>query len=226
MIRLLIADDEPLVRFGLRTLLDAVDDIHVVGEAADGAQAVARTRELVPDVVITDLRMPGMDGLAATRRLREMPNPPAILVLTTFDTSEGVTDSLTAGADGYLLKDAPPERILHAIRMVASGGIALAPTAASHLVKATPRRTDPAVKLPLELRRALAHLTDRQREVLTLVGQGLSNADIARRMHLTEGTVRSYVSRLLATLGLTNRTQAAILAHRAGLLDEQRTAGR
>ncbi|MFF7635284.1 response regulator [Kitasatospora sp. NPDC008050] len=225
MIRLLLVDDEPLVRFGLRTLLDAADGIEVVGEACDGAGAVARALELGPDVVLTDLRMPGMDGLTATKRLLTLPKPPAVLVLTTFDTSEGVMESLRAGASGYLLKDAPPERILHAIRMVAFGGIALAPASATRLVDTSTEANVAAARLGSELNGRLANLTERQREVLRQVGRGLSNAQIAQRMCLSEGSVKSYVSRLLGVLGLENRTQAAILAHQLGLADGSEDRG-
>ncbi|MFJ3903668.1 response regulator transcription factor [Streptomyces sp. NPDC090025] len=131
VIRVLVADDEPLVRFGLRALLDTADDITVVGEARDGAEALARTHELAPHVVVTDLRMPGMDGLTLTQQLTALPNPPKVLVLTTFDTSDGVRKAMQAGAGGYLLKDAPPEQVLGAVRLVMEGGIVLAPASAA-----------------------------------------------------------------------------------------------
>lgn len=140
MIRVLVTDDEPLVRFGLRMLLDAAEGIQVVGEACDGAAALAKARELAPDLVLTDLRMPGMDGIAATRRLLDLPNPPAVLVLTTFDTEEGVTEALEAGAVGYLLKDAPPEQVVGAVRLVAAGGCVLAEASTARLLAASRAR--------------------------------------------------------------------------------------
>ncbi|MEV6977370.1 response regulator transcription factor [Kitasatospora sp. NPDC093806] len=221
MIRVLVTDDEPLVRFGLRALLEAADDITVVGEAADGAAALAQARALAPDLVLTDLRMPGMDGITATRQLLALPNPPIVLVLTTFDTEEGVTEALQAGAAGYLLKDAPPEQLVGAIRLVASGGTVLAPASAAHLVNASRDRATQPARVPPDQRRRLEKLNDQQRELLRLVGGGLSNAQIAQRMYLAEGTVKAYVSRLLSALAVENRTQAAILAHIAGLLDEE-----
>ncbi|MBB5121764.1 LuxR family transcriptional regulator [Streptomyces eurocidicus] len=221
MIRVLVTDDEPLVRFGLRMLLDAAEDIVVVGEAADGAEALARARELAPDLVLTDLRMPGMDGITATKQLLALPNPPAVLVLTTFDTEEGVTTALEAGAAGYLLKDAPPEQVVGAVRLVASGGTVLASASAARLLEASRTRSDGAQRIPAEQRRRLESLGPQQRDILRLLGSGMPNAQIAQRMYLTEGTVKAYVSRLLTTLKLENRTQAAILAHQAGLLDEQ-----
>lgn len=222
MIRVLVTDDEPLVRFGLRMLLDAAEGISVVGEACDGASAMARARELAPDLVLTDLRMPGMDGITATRQLLALPNPPAVLVLTTFDTEEGVTEALEAGAAGYLLKDAPPEQIVGAVRLVASGGTVLASASAARLLAATRTRSGKAPGIASEQRRGLETLNDQQREILRHLGTGLSNAGIARRMYLTEGTVKAYVSRLLTALKVDNRTQAAIVAHQAGLLDDGR----
>lgn len=221
MIRVLVTDDEPLVRFGLRALLDATDDISVVGEAADGAAALAQARALAPDLVLTDLRMPGMDGITATKRLLALPNPPIVLVLTTFDTEEGVTEALQAGAAGYLLKDAPPEQLVGAIRLVAAGGTVLASASAARLVNASRDRAAPPARIPPDQRRRLEKLNEQQRELLRLVGGGLSNAQIAQRMYLAEGTVKAYVSRLLGALAVDNRTQAAILAHNAGLLDEE-----
>ncbi|MFE2553053.1 response regulator [Streptomyces sp. NPDC059355] len=223
MIRVIVADDEPLMRFALRTLLESQDDIVVTGEACDGAQVLERALEARPDLVLTDLRMPGMDGIAATRRLMELPEPPAVLVLTTFDTEDGIAHALAAGATGYLLKDAPPEQVVAAVRLVASGAAALAPGPAARLASraaagapaggGTVGRTLPAP----EQRRRLADLNPQQRELLRHLGEGLSNAGIARSMHLSEGTVKAYVSRLMSVLEVDNRTQAAILAHRAGL---------
>ncbi|MFE5873104.1 response regulator [Streptomyces roseifaciens] len=221
MIRVLVTDDEPLVRFGLRALLGAAEGIEVVGEASDGVEALARVRELAPDIVLTDLRMPHADGISVTRRVLALPNPPAVLVLTTFDTYDGVTDALQAGASGYLLKDAPPEQVIGAIRVVSTGGTVLAPASAArlaHASRATPSGS--SGRIPPEQRHRLDNLTEQLHDVLRHLGEGLSNAQIARRMYLTEGTVKAYVSRLLAILKLENRTQAAILAHQAGLLAE------
>ncbi|MFJ3903651.1 response regulator [Streptomyces sp. NPDC090025] len=217
VIRVLVADDEPLVRFGLRALLNAAEDIEVVGEACDGAEALARTHDLAPDVVVTDLRMPGMDGITLTRQLAALPNPPKVLVLTTFDTSEGVREAMQAGAGGYLLKDAPPEQVLGAVRLVTEGGVVLAPASAARLI-AAPKSPGAVARLSIEQRRRLEGLSKQQEEVLVHLAQGYSNAQIAQRMYLTEGTVRAYVSRLLAALKLENRTQAAILAYQAGLV--------
>ncbi|MEV8020873.1 response regulator transcription factor [Streptomyces sp. NPDC086554] len=224
MIRVLVTDDEPLVRFGLRMLLNTADDIDVIGEACDGTAALARARELAPDIVLTDLRMPGMDGITATRQLTALPNPPAVLVLTTFDTGEGVTEALQAGAAGYLLKDAPPEQVLSAVRLVAAGGTVLASASAARLLESSSRAAG-ASRIPPEQRRRLSMLGEQQREILGHLGGGMSNAQIARRMYLTEGTVKAYVSRLLTTLKVENRTQAAILAHQGGLLEEATQGG-
>lgn len=175
-----------------------------------------RARELAPDIVLTDLHMPGADGLTLTKLLLALPNPPAVLILTACSTSDAVAEVLRSGANGYLLKDAPPERITAAVHMVACGGIALTPATAGHLLE-TPRPPVPS-KLP-----TLADLTSRQRVLLTQMGCGLSNARIAQRLCLTESTVKTYVSRLLRELGLENRTQAAIMAHQLGLLDPDPT---
>ncbi|MFC9293690.1 response regulator [Streptomyces sp. NPDC057011] len=211
MIRVIVADDEPLMRFALRAVLESNPDIEVVGEACDGGQVLDRTRELDPDVVLTDLRMPGTDGITATRRLMELPKAPAVLLLTTFDTEDGITRALAAGATGYLLKDAPPEQVVAAVRLVASGATALAAGPAARLA-ATNRPAPP------ERRQLPEGLSGQQRELLSHLGTGMSNAEIARSMHLSEGTVKAYVSRLMSVLGVENRTRAAILAYQAGLV--------
>ncbi|WP_369374203.1 response regulator [Streptomyces sp. cg36] len=221
-----MTDDEPLVRFGLRALLDATEGIEVVAEAGDGVEAVALACELVPDLVLMDLRMPRLDGIGATRRLLALPNPPAVLVLTTFDAHDGVVEALQAGASGYLLKDAPPEQVASAIRVVAAGGTVLAQASAARL--AHEARAGGALapgRIPAEQRDRLDNLNGTLRDVLCHLGEGLSNAQIAQRMYMTEGTVKAYVSRLLAALKLNNRTQAAILAHHAGLLSGGSDAG-
>ncbi|WP_369257139.1 response regulator transcription factor [Geodermatophilus amargosae] len=216
-IRVLLVDDEELVRFGLRTVLEAAGDIDVVGEAGDGAAGVAAARELRPDVVLTDVRMPGVDGLTATREILALPDPPQVAVLTTFHVDEYVYAALAAGAAGFLLKDTPPRQIAAAVRAVADGTATLSPAVTAGLIasyvdsRATPRRA--------EALHRVAALSDREREVLTLLGSGGSNAELAGRLFVSEATVKTYVSRLLTKLDLANRTQAAILAHEAGLLD-------
>ncbi|MDH6544034.1 response regulator transcription factor [Streptomyces sp. SPB4] len=216
MIRVLVTDDEPLVRFGLRVLLDTAEGIEVIGEAGDGVEALPLVHERAPDLLLTDLRMPRLDGIALTRRVLALPDPPAVVVLTTFDTYDGVTEALRAGARGYLLKDAPPEQVIGAVHVVAAGGMVLAPASADRLTRATAVGA-PGRILP-EQRHRLAGLSEPLREVLSLIGEGLSNAQIAQRTYLTEGSVKAYVSRLLSALKLENRTQAAILAHQAGLI--------
>ncbi len=216
-IRLLLVDDEDLVRFGLRTILDLTDDIDVVGEASDGAQAVSAARALRPEVVLMDIRMPRVDGLAATRQILDQPDPPKVVILTTFHLDEYVYSALQAGASGFLLKDTPPRQIVTAIRAVAAGSEMLSPAVTRRLIaeyvapRDHPQRT--------EARRKLALLSDRERDVLTLIGRGLSNADAAQNLFMSEATIKTYVSRMLTKLELTNRTQAAILAHEAGLYD-------
>jgi DNA-binding NarL/FixJ family response regulator len=216
-IRVLLVDDEELVRFGLRTVLEAAGDFEVIGEAGDGEAAVRAAHELRPDVVLIDIRMPVLDGLAATRRILALPHPPQVAVLTTFHVDEYVYAALAAGAAGFLLKDTPPREIAAAVRAVADGTATLSPAVTSKLIDsyidraAAPRRQ--------RARRRLAELSEREREVLRLVGRGEPNATIARELFVSEATVKTYVSRLLGKLELANRTQAAILAHEAGLLE-------
>jgi DNA-binding NarL/FixJ family response regulator len=216
-VRVLLVDDEELVRFGLRTVLEAAGGFVVVGEAGDGAAGVAATRELRPDVVLMDIRMPVLDGLAATRQVLALPDPPQVAVLTTFHVDEYVYAALAAGAAGFLLKDTPPREIAAAVRAVADGTATLSPAVTAALIesyvdrRAAPRRA--------EAQRRIAALSEREREVLRLLGSGEPNAELARRLYVSEATVKTYVSRLLAKLDLANRTQAAILAHEAGLLE-------
>jgi DNA-binding NarL/FixJ family response regulator len=216
-IRVLIVDDEELVRFGLRTVLEAAGDFQVVGEAGNGADGVAAARELEPDVVLTDIRMPVMDGLAATKQLLALPNPPQVAVLTTFHVDEYVYAALAAGAAGFLLKDTPPREIAAAVRAVADGTATLSPKVTAQLIESYVDKA--AAPRKAQALRQIAELSDREREVLQLLGTGDSNADLAKKLFVSEATVKTYVSRMLAKLDLANRTQAAILAHEAGLLE-------
>ncbi|TFV58302.1 response regulator transcription factor [Geodermatophilus sp. DF01-2] len=217
-VRVLLVDDEELVRFGLRTVLESTGGFEIVGEAGNGADGVRAARELRPDVVLVDIRMPVMDGLAATRQILALPEPPQVAVLTTFHVDEYVYAALAAGAAGFLLKDTPPREIAAAVRAVADGTATLSPAVTAALIdsyvdrRAAPRRAG-------ALRR-VEGLSDREREVLQLLGSGESNAELARRLYVSEATVKTYVSRLLTKLELANRTQAAILAHEAGLLED------
>jgi DNA-binding NarL/FixJ family response regulator len=217
VIRILLADDQAMVRTGLRMIIDAQSDLTVVGEAADGREAVEQVRRLAPDVVLMDIRMPTLDGIAATRQLvggGQMP-PVRVIVLTTFDLDDQVVDALHAGASGFLLKDAPAEVLLDGIRAVDRGDALLDPAVTRRMidrfVTALPR-ADPAVES------ALATLTEREREVLTLIARGLSNDEIADRLHLADSTVKTHVSSVLAKLHLRDRVQAVVLAYEAGLV--------
>jgi DNA-binding NarL/FixJ family response regulator len=211
-VRVLIADDQAIVRMGFAALLQSQPGLLVVGSAADGQQAVSLARELDPDVVLMDIRMPVLDGIAATRQLAGLPDPPRVLVLTTFDLDDYVYDALRAGASGFLLKDATPEEILHAVRVVARGEALLAPAVTARLV------TEFAQRARLAEPPGLAALTGREREVLLLVAAGLANGEIAARLYLAEQTVKSHVSSVLFKLGLRDRVQAVILAYEAGLV--------
>jgi DNA-binding NarL/FixJ family response regulator len=212
-IRVMLVEDDALVRAGLRMILSSSEEIDVVGEAADGADAVATAQAHRPDVVLMDIRMPGMDGIAATAALRRLPTPPHVIVLTTFQADEHVMSALRAGADGFLLKDTAPAEIVHAVRLVAAGEAMLSPsvtrTLLSHLGNdgMTDRRRFAAQRLTL--------LTDREREVASAVGSGASNAEVAASLFMSEATVKAHVSRLLTKLAVTNRVQIAILVHDA-----------
>lgn len=213
MTRVLLVDDDPLVRAGLRMILSSSEDLEVVGEAADGADAVAAVQASRPDVVLMDIRMPGMDGIAATSALRRLPTPPHVIVLTTFQADDHVMSAIRAGADGFLLKDTAPTEIVNAVRLVAAGEAMLSPsvtrTLLSHLGDdgTTDRRHAAAFRL--------ASLTDREREVASAVGSGASNAEIAATLFMSEATVKAHVSRLLTKLDVTNRVQIALLVHDA-----------
>ncbi|WP_328989037.1 response regulator transcription factor [Kribbella sp. NBC_01245] len=217
MTRLLIVDDEALVRAGLKMILESADDLEVVAEAGDGADAVEMVRKHQPDVVLMDIRMPRLDGLAATRDVQALPDPPKVVVLTTFDLDDYVFRALQAGASGFLLKDTPPRELVQAVRVVAAGDAMLSPAVTRRLIGhfAASGRND-RQRAAAE---RLTALTDREREVLAAVGRGLSNADIGRELFMSEATVKAHVSRVLVKLNATNRVQVAILAHDAGLLD-------
>jgi DNA-binding NarL/FixJ family response regulator len=215
-IRLLIADDQELVRTGLRLLLQMQDDLEVVGEAGDGIEAVARARELRPDVVLMDIRMPRLNGIEATASLAEagIEPRPRVLVLTTFDLDEYVFGALRAGAAGFLLKDAPRERLLEAIRVVHRGDALLSPSITRRLVEEFAARADP-LEAPETV---LAQLTPREREVLALVARGYSNSEIAQRLVVTEATVKSHVGSVLSKFGLRDRVQAVVFAYEHGIV--------
>ena len=216
-IRVLVADDQELVRTGFRMILQTEDDIEVVGQAADGVEAVELTRRHVPDVVLMDVRMPNLDGIEATGRLVGPQAPPAVacrvLMLTTFDMDEYVYAALRNGASGFLLKDTPAEDLVRAIRVVAAGDALLAPSVTRRLIEDL-SRTAPPPTPPA----ALDTLTDREREVLGLVARGLSNGEIAAELVLGETTVKTHVGRVLMKLGLRDRVQAVVLAYESGLI--------
>ncbi|HYG72887.1 MAG TPA: response regulator transcription factor [Actinomycetota bacterium] len=212
MIRVLVADDQALMRTGFRMILDAQEDIEVVGEAIDGADAVRQFERLDPDVAVMDVRMPTMDGIEATRRLTARERPARVLILTTFDLDEYVYEALRAGASGFLLKDRPPEELVAAVRVVASGDALLAPSVTRRLIEEFAKRAPTAS--PDELR----ELTDREREVLVLIARGLSNAEIARTLFVAETTVKTHVGHLLSKLHLRDRAQAVVLAYESGLV--------
>ncbi len=213
MIRVLIADDEELVRTGLRMILDAEPDITVVGDAVDGADAVARAEELAPDVVLMDIRMPRLDGLEATRRIGAMSAGPKVVILTTFDLDEHVYAALAAGASGFLLKDAPASQLVHAIKVATAGDALLAPSVTRRLIaRFADIQPPPRPQLPVDL-------TAREIEVLGLMAEGLSNAEIAGRLVVGDATVKTHVARVLAKLGVRDRVQAVVLAHRSGMVN-------
>ena len=210
--RLVIVDDDALVRAGLRLMLDGAEGIRVVGEAADGGDVAGVLDAHPADVVLMDLRMPGVDGIEATRRVRGRPSPPAVVVLTTFDTDTEVVGALRAGAAGYLLKDMPPARIAAAVRAAADGEPVLAPDIARRLMETVAAGGGEA----RDARSALDRLTGRERDVAVEIGRGSSNAEIGRRLYLSVPTVKAHVSSVLVKLGVENRTQVALLVQQAG----------
>jgi DNA-binding NarL/FixJ family response regulator len=212
-IRLLIADDQELVRTGFRVILNAEPDFDVVGEARDGRETIDAVKSLGPDVVLMDIRMPNLDGIEATRRIAATGSSSRILILTTFDLDEYVYDALRAGASGFLLKDAGADELIHAVRVVAAGEALLAPSITRRLIedyaRRPPRRDQPAT---------LSDLTPRELEVLRLLARGLSNADIAGELVLGDATVKTHVARIFAKLDLHDRAQAVVLAYESGLV--------
>jgi DNA-binding NarL/FixJ family response regulator len=214
-IRVLLVDDDALVRSGLRMMLAGAGQIAVVGEADDGRGVLAAVDRHRPDVVLMDLRMPGLDGIGATRLVREQPDPPAVIVLTTFDADDLVMRALQAGAAGFLLKDTPPPEIVRAIELIHAGDAMLSPAVTRRLIALVAGDTDAGVRHD-EARTQLASLSTREHDVALAVGRGCSNADIAAELHMSVATVKAHVSRLLAKLDLDNRVQIALLVQDAG----------
>ena len=214
-IRVLLCDDQALVRSGFRMILETREDLEVVGEAEDGVQALELTWRQLPDVVLMDVRMPRLDGVEATRRLVAAGSEARVLILTTFDLDEYVFEALRAGASGFLLKDVQPAQLVDAVRVVAHGEALLAPTVTRRLLDRFAGSLPGAPEPPAP---ELAELTDREREVLALLADGLSNAELAERLFLSETTVKTHVSSILRKLGLRDRVQAVVLAYQAGLV--------
>jgi len=214
-VRVLIVDDQALVRAGFKMILDAEPEVDVVGEAADGVQGLEAARSLDPDVVLMDIRMPELDGLEATRRLKASGERPRVLILTTFDLDEYVYEALRAGASGFLLKDTPPEQLVQAIQVVAAGEALLAPSITKRLIEEFVQtgRSAPAEPPP-----AINDLTARELEVLRLMARGMSNAEIAKELFVSETTVKTHVARVLMKLNLRDRVQAVVLAYESGLV--------
>jgi DNA-binding NarL/FixJ family response regulator len=213
-VRVVVVDDEVMVCAHLRTILGSAPDVDVVDEAHDGAEAVEAVRRSRPDVVLMDLRMPNVDGLTAIERIGKLNDPPAVVALTTFDADEYVLRALRAGAAGFLVKSTPPEDLIGLVRVAAEGNVVLSPAAARRLVAASADRQSSSRRA----RELVESLTEREVEVLACLGEGLSNAQIAARLFLSEATVKGYVSRMLDKLGCANRTQAGLLAHDAGIV--------
>ena len=215
MIRVLIVDDEPLVRSGVRMILEGEHDIEIVGEAADGNEALEQAHALTPDIVLLDIRMPGLDGIETTRRLLERKAAPRILILTTFDLDEYVYEAMKAGASGFLLKNVPPAKLVDAVRTVADGDALLAPAITRRMIERFVQRAPAGAGRPAQL----AELTERELDVLRLIARGLSNAEIGKALFLSEATIKSHVNRILSKLDLRDRTQATVLAYETGLIE-------
>ncbi len=215
MISVFVADDQALVRGGFRMILDAQDDLEVVGEAADGREAIEGVRSLHPDVVLMDVRMPVLDGIAATKTIVAEHLGSRVLVLTTFDQDEIVYDAMRAGASGFLLKTAPPDKLIDGVRTIAAGDALLGPTITRRLVESFVSRPRPGQAAPPQLE----ELTGREREVLVLIARGLSNAGIAERLFISEATVKTHVNHLFQKLDLEGRVQAVVLAYECGLVE-------
>ena len=213
MIRILIADDQELVRTGFRVVLDAEPDLEVIGEAADGLTAIEAAKTLQPDIVLMDIRMPNLDGIEATRRIAAGDGSPRILILTTFDLDDYVYEALRAGASGFLLKDARAEELRQAVRMVASGDALLSPAITRRLIESYTRRPPPTVHPA-----PLAELTPRELEVLRHVARGLSNSEIAKELIIGDATIKTHVARIFSKLDLHDRAQAVVLAYESGLV--------
>lgn len=215
-VRVLLVDDDPLVRAGLRMIMSSARDLAVVGEAGDGSAAITAIAAHHPEVVLMDVRMPGMNGIIATERISALPNPPRVIVLTTFHLDEYVFGALRAGASGFLLKDTPPTDIVHAVRLVAAGDAMLSPAVTRTMIDHFSAET--TVSRSIAAQGLLRALSDREREVATEVGRGRSNADIAGQLYMSEATVKAHVSRILAKLNATNRVQVAIMMRDADLV--------
>jgi DNA-binding NarL/FixJ family response regulator len=221
MIRVLLADDEEMIRAGVRAILSTADDIEVVAEAADGHQAIDLALKHHPDICLLDIRMPRLDGLQAAAELRRILPETAVAMLTTFSEDEYIASALGSGAAGFLLKSGNPRELIAGVQAIAKGGAYLSPSVAQRVITRLGARQFGKQAIA---RARVQELTTREREVLALVGAGLSNAEIARRLHVVEGTIKGYVSQILARLDLNNRVQAAILAYEAGLMDEEESS--
>ena len=215
MTTLILADDQPLVRSGFRTILDAQPDLTVLGEASDGAEAVTLARQTTPDVVLMDIRMPRVDGIQATRQLTELQLPSRVIVLTTFDLDEYVFDALQAGAAGFLLKDVTRDDLVHAVRVVAAGDALLAPSVTRTLIEQYVRHPQRGGRLAGD---EVSRLTPREQEVLVLLARGMSNSELAEASVVSEHTVKTHVASILAKLGVRDRVQAVIAAYESGLV--------
>ena len=217
MVTVLLADDDPLARSAVSTIVGHDDAITILGQAGDGRDAIRMARELRPDVVLMDLRMPGMDGVTATATLRADPQPPQIVVLTTWDVDNAVMSSINAGASGFLLKSASPQEITTAIKAAAAGDAVLSARSTKQLLDTV--RTDPSRRRRRAAAKQLSQLTDRERDIAIEPARGLSNAEIGERLYLAAGTVKSHLANIQTKLDMSNRVQIAVLVERAGLLD-------